>query len=68
MVRALALVDGLALVGDVPAQSFVLKTADAGLSDLSSLNGVSIADYYIDGDLDVYFVSYLEHSPDLSHI
>ena len=67
MVRALALVRGLMLVGDVSALSFVLKTADAGLDELSSLNGVSVADYDMDGDLDVYFVSYLEYNPDLSY-
>ncbi|GMQ81410.1 MAG: hypothetical protein BMS9Abin05_0841 [Rhodothermia bacterium] len=66
LVRALALVGALAFVSDVSAQSFVLKTVDAGFDELSGLNGVSVADYDLDGDLDVYFVSYLEHDPNLS--
>ena len=32
----------------------MLKTTEAGVGDLAGLNGVSVADYDIDGDLDLY--------------
>lgn len=48
------LVSALTLAGNASAQSFVLKTTEAGLGDLAGLNGVSAADYDIDGDLDLY--------------
>jgi hypothetical protein len=39
------------------AQSFVLSTEQAGLSAASNSNGVAVADYDLDGDLDIYFVN-----------
>ena len=47
------LVHALTLAGNASAQSFVLKTTEAGLGDLAGLNGVSVADYDMDGDLDL---------------
>ena len=43
------------------AQSFVLSTDGAGFSSVSNTNGVAVADYDLDGDLDVYFVNSLQH-------
>jgi len=39
------------------AQSFALKTNAAGFSVVEKTNGVAVADYDLDGDLDVYFVA-----------
>jgi hypothetical protein len=39
------------------AQTFVLKTQEAGLAVVKKTNGVAVADYDLDGDLDVYFVA-----------
>ena len=46
------------------AQSFHLKTDVAGISNngVRDLNGVSVADYDGDGDLDIYMVSYWQYS------
>ena len=55
------------MTGNASAQSFSLKTIEAGLGELSNLNGVAVADYDQDGDLDIYFVNYLEHLSELDH-
>ncbi len=39
------------------SQSFQLRTQNAGLGSASGTNGVALADYDRDGDLDIYFVS-----------
>jgi len=44
------------------AQSFVLKTAAAGLSVVQKTNGVAAADYDLDGDLDVYIVAKAQYA------
>ncbi len=48
------------------AQSFQLSTQVAGLdvNNARDHNGVSVADYDMDGDLDVYMVSYWQYDPD----
>jgi hypothetical protein len=38
------------------AQHFLLNTQNAGLGSVSHTNGVALADYDRDGDLDIYFV------------
>ncbi len=48
-------------VSETHAQQFVMKTQDAGLIDAYNSNGISVADYDLDGDLDLYFVAYLPH-------
>lgn len=45
------------------AQSFVLKTEESGLSVVTKTNGVAVADYDLDGDLDVYFVAHQQYNP-----
>jgi len=40
-----------------PAQTFVLRTQSAGLSTVIGTNGVAVADFDKDGDLDLYFVA-----------
>jgi len=50
-------------VSGVQAQQFVLKTQEAGLVAGWQGNGVSVADYDLDGDLDIYFVSRLPSDP-----
>lgn len=39
------------------SQSFLLSTQNAGLGSAIGANGVALADYDRDGDLDIYFVS-----------
>lgn len=39
----------------LPAQSFTHTEAIAGLSDIKNTNGVAVADYDRDGDLDIFF-------------
>lgn len=46
----------------LPAQTFVLKTEEAGLSVIKKTNGVAVADYDRDGDLDIYFVANQQYS------
>ncbi len=61
-----SLVAGLALVLLVPAvaaQGFVDRTFDAGLGALSNTNGVAVADYDRDGDLDLYLVARRAYDP-----
>lgn len=41
------------------AQDFLRVELEAGLSHVTRNNGVSVADYDADGDLDMYFVGYL---------
>lgn len=48
------------------AQAFKLSTQDAGLGSVEKTDGVAVADYDRDGDLDVYFVvlpPYRQDSP-----
>ena len=42
---------------DAAAQSFVNRAAERGLQNVTSTNGVAVADYDNDGDLDIYFVA-----------
>ncbi|MGH7494430.1 MAG: FG-GAP-like repeat-containing protein [bacterium] len=48
----------------LPAQSFVLKTNEAGLSVVKKTNGVAAADYDRDGDVDIYFVANGQYNAD----
>ena len=54
------------LLGSVPvlAQSFELSTKAAGLNlhNADDHNGVSVADYDMDGDLDIYMVAHRKYS------
>ena len=48
------------------AQEFIRRTQDAGLAAMPRSNGVALADYDRDGDVDIYFVnpgSYLSADP-----
>ncbi len=45
------------------SQTFSLKTAAAGLTDAVNTNGVAVADYDGDGDLDAYFVAVKQYDP-----
>lgn len=51
------------LNADVTAQGFIQKTAEVGFSAAGNANGVAVADYDLDGDLDVYFVNWNLHDP-----
>ena len=46
------------------AQDFVLKTYETGLFLVSKTNGVAVADYDLDGDLDIYFVAIQQYDPE----
>ncbi|MEM8485738.1 MAG: FG-GAP-like repeat-containing protein [Bacteroidota bacterium] len=48
------------------AQNFQLSTQTAGLdiNDAQDHNGVAVADYDMDGDLDIYMVAYFQYDPD----
>lgn len=48
------------------AQNFQLSTEIAGLAmnDARDFNGVAVADYDMDGDLDIYMVAYWQYDPD----
>ena len=48
---------------DLAAQQFRMMTEDAGLTSVEKANGVAVADYDGDGDLDVYFVAYPQYDP-----
>ena len=45
------------------AQDFRLITDEAGLSSPKDNNGVAVADYDLDGDLDIYLVAYRQYDP-----
>ncbi len=45
------------------AQDFVWRTQDAGLGLVARTNGVAVADYDRDGDLDIYFVVHASYEP-----
>ena len=59
---------GLALYGllapTLAAQTFRLQTEQAGLDASFDNNGVAVADYDLDGDLDIYLVAYRQYDPD----
>ncbi len=57
----LTLIIAVLTVSETHAQQFVMKTQDAGLIDAYNSNGISVADFDLDGDLDLYFVGYLPH-------
>jgi hypothetical protein len=46
------------------AQDFILQTDEAGFRTVNNTNGIAIADYDQDGDLDVYFVGRSAYKPD----
>ncbi|MCI0696356.1 FG-GAP-like repeat-containing protein [candidate division KSB1 bacterium] len=48
----------------ISAQTFLLKTEEAGMSVIKKNNGVAVADYDRDGDLDVYFVANQQYNAD----
>ncbi|RMI26766.1 MAG: CRTAC1 family protein, partial [Calditrichaeota bacterium] len=64
MIRLLILWVGC--TGLLPAQSFTLNTVQAGLTEARQSNGVAVADYDLDGDLDVYFVAVRQYDPNNS--
>lgn len=45
------------------AQEFELYTNPAGLRSVNATNGVAVADYDLDGDLDIYFVATDSYKP-----
>jgi FG-GAP-like repeat/ASPIC and UnbV len=53
----------LAAPESVLAQKFTRRTQDAGLGTVSRTNGVALADYDRDGDLDIYFVVHASYEP-----
>ena len=53
----------LATAGPSAAQEFTRRTYEAGLGVISGTNGVAVADYDRDGDLDVYFVVQDSYDP-----
>ena len=55
MVRAVTLLM-LCACGSVAAQEFEYRTFTSGLGSVTGANGVAVADYDLDGDLDVYVV------------
>lgn len=51
----------ICLPGLIFAQSFSLVTNEAGLSSATHTNGVAVADYDLDGNLDIYFVAHQQY-------
>jgi len=45
------------------AQDFILQTDQAGFRTVNNTNGIAIADYDLDGDLDIYFVGKSSYNP-----
>lgn len=64
MKATVTLLSSLLFCTVLPAQHFLLKTNDSGLSLATSTNGVAVADYDLDGDLDVYFVAIEQYDPE----
>lgn len=48
--------------GALFSQPFILNTETSGLQTAIATNGVAVADYDLDGDLDVYFVAQEQYS------
>lgn len=57
----------IALAPTLQAQTFRIATEEAGLAPegAEDFNGVAVADYDMDGDLDIYMVAYRQYDPDL---
>lgn len=53
----------MGLIQMAQAQFFTEVTASAGLETAVESNGVAVADYDGDGDLDIYFVAYRQYDP-----
>ena len=53
----------LTLMSPVAAQNFQKRSQNADFEIVKGTNGVAVADYDRDGDLDVYFVCLLYTSP-----
>jgi hypothetical protein len=53
----------LSLGWTVSGQDFVRRTTEAGLTSVQNTNGVAVADYDGDGDLDVYLVVHASYDP-----
>ncbi|MEM1057419.1 MAG: FG-GAP-like repeat-containing protein [Bacteroidota bacterium] len=53
----------LASSAAVSAQPFTMETFNAGLGGISNTNGVAVADYDTDGDLDVFIVAREAYDP-----
>ena len=60
---SLGIVLSALLAPDLAAQSFRLQTEAAGLASAMDNNGVAVADYDLDGDLDIYLVAYRQYDP-----
>jgi len=65
MLRYLILVFNVLLFNSqVLSQQFELVTETAGLLSAKKINGAAVADFDLDGDLDIYFVAHSVYDPD----
>ncbi len=60
----LVLLLSLTAIGTLSAQQFTRVELDAGLGAVRNNNGVAVADYDNDGDLDIYFTGIKSFDPD----